>query len=52
MQLQAVPTFEVIDPEVFQKQFYEPQKPVVLKNLAKKNGQHITNGIGAILKTS
>ena len=36
MQLQAVPTFEVIDPEVFQKQFYEPQKPVVLKNLAKK----------------
>jgi hypothetical protein len=36
MQLQAVPTFEAIDPEVFQKQFYEPQKPVVLKNLAKK----------------
>lgn len=36
MQLQAVSTFDTIDPLVFQKQFYEPQKPVVLKNLAKK----------------
>ena len=36
MQLQAVPTFDVIDPLVFHNQFYEPQKPVVLKNLAKK----------------
>lgn len=36
MQLQAVPTFDEIDPQVFQKQFYEPQKPVVLKNLAKQ----------------
>ena len=36
MQLQAVPTFEEIDPQVFQKQFYEPQKPVVIRNLAKK----------------
>ena len=36
MQLQAVPTFDEIDPHVFQKQFYEPQKPVVIKNLAKE----------------
>ena len=36
MQLQAVPTFDEIDPHAFQKQFYEPQKPVVIKNLAKE----------------
>lgn len=36
MQLQTVPTFDEIDPHVFQKQFYEPQKPVVIKNLAKE----------------
>ena len=36
MQLQAVPTFDEIDPHIFQKQFYEPQKPVVIKNLAKE----------------
>jgi len=36
MQLQTVPTFDEIDPRVFQKQFYEPQKPVVIKNLAKE----------------
>ena len=36
MQLQAVPTFDEIDPQVFQKQFYELQKPVVIKNLAKQ----------------
>jgi hypothetical protein len=36
MQLQAVPTFDEIDPGVFQKQFYEPQKPVVIKQLAKQ----------------
>jgi hypothetical protein len=35
MQLQAVPTFDEIDPHDFIKQFYEPQKPVILKNLAK-----------------
>jgi hypothetical protein len=34
--LQAVPTFDEIDPGVFQKQFYEPQKPVVIKQLAKQ----------------
>jgi hypothetical protein len=31
-----VPTFDEIDPGVFQKQFYEPQKPVVIKQLAKQ----------------
>ncbi len=35
MQLQAVPVFDQLDPQVFQKAYYEPQKPVVLKNLAK-----------------
>ena len=36
MLLQAVPTFEQIDPQRFQKDFYVPQKPVVIKNLAKE----------------
>src|SRR5688500_19796021 len=36
MQLQAVPTFDEIDPHVFRKQFYESQNPVVIKNLAKE----------------
>lgn len=35
MQLQAVPTFDEIEPGVFQKQFYQPQLPVLIKNLAK-----------------
>ena len=35
MQLQAVPTFDEIAPEVFQKQFYDRQLPVVIKDLAK-----------------
>jgi hypothetical protein len=35
MQLQAVPTFDDIDPKVFQNKFYVSQKPVVIKNLAK-----------------
>jgi hypothetical protein len=35
MQLQAVPTFDDNDPQVFQKEFYGPQLPVVVKNLAK-----------------
>ena len=34
MQLQALPTFDEIDPHLFQKQFYETRTPVVLKNLA------------------
>lgn len=36
MQLQAVPTFEGIDPLVFKERFYIPQKPVVIKNLSKE----------------
>lgn len=35
MQLQSVPTFDDIESEIFQKEFYEPQLPVVIKNLAK-----------------
>jgi hypothetical protein len=35
MQLQAVPSFESIDPEVFRESFYDQQKPVVIKDLAK-----------------
>lgn len=35
MQLQTVPTFDDIEPHVFQKNFYEPHLPVVIKNLAK-----------------
>jgi hypothetical protein len=35
MQLQTVPTFDDIEPHVFQKDFYEPHLPVVIKNLAK-----------------
>jgi len=35
MQLQAVPVVETIDPQVFRNEFYVPQKPVVIKSLAK-----------------
>ncbi|MDB5196715.1 MAG: transcriptional regulator [Flaviaesturariibacter sp.] len=35
MQLQAIPTYNTIDPQVFKEKFYEPQKPVVIKDLAK-----------------
>ncbi|HEU4470893.1 MAG TPA: cupin-like domain-containing protein [Flavisolibacter sp.] len=35
MQLQAIPEFETIDPQVFRNEFYLPQKPVVIKDLAK-----------------
>ncbi|MBD0288985.1 MAG: cupin-like domain-containing protein [Flavisolibacter sp.] len=35
MQLQSIPTFRQIDPKTFQEEFYQPQKPVVLKDLAK-----------------
>jgi Cupin-like domain len=35
MQLKPVTTVETIDPEVFKKEFYDPQLPVVIKNLAK-----------------
>ena len=36
MHLQAVPVFETIDPQTFKEQFYDPQKPVVIKDLAKE----------------
>ena len=36
MQLQAVPTFETIDPQVFKVQFYDRQKPVVIKDVVKE----------------
>lgn len=35
MLLQAVPTFEQIDPQQFQNDFYLTQKPVIIKDLAK-----------------
>jgi hypothetical protein len=35
MQLKPVTTVETIDPEVFKKEFYDPQVPVVIKTLAK-----------------
>lgn len=35
MHLQAVPTFDTIDPEVFRNKFYATQMPVVIKHLAK-----------------
>jgi hypothetical protein len=35
MQLQPVPTFDRLEPQVFQKHFFERQRPVVLKDLAK-----------------
>ncbi|MGZ3937536.1 MAG: cupin-like domain-containing protein, partial [Flavisolibacter sp.] len=36
MQLQAVPVFEKMDPKQFRNEFYEPQKPVVMKDLARQ----------------
>ncbi len=36
MQLQAVPTFENIEPDTFQKEFYTQQKPVVIKYLSRQ----------------
>ncbi|MDB5251610.1 MAG: transcriptional regulator [Flaviaesturariibacter sp.] len=35
MQLQPIPVFDAIDPQVFREDYYLPQKPVVLKDLAK-----------------
>ena len=35
MQLQEVPVYETIDPQVFHDNFYVPQKPVVIRDLAK-----------------
>lgn len=36
MQLQAIPEFRTIDPQVFHDEFYIPQKPVILKDLARQ----------------
>lgn len=36
MQLKPVPTFDILSPAVFKKDFYEPGQPVVIKNLAKE----------------
>ncbi len=36
MQLQAVPAFSTLDPQQFKTQFYLPQKPVIIKDLAKQ----------------
>lgn len=36
MQLQAIPTFEQIDPQVFYDAYYLPQVPVIIKGLAKE----------------
>ena len=35
MLLKAIPTFETIDPKVFKDEFYNLQKPVIIKDLAK-----------------
>ncbi|MCW3075269.1 MAG: transcriptional regulator [Flaviaesturariibacter sp.] len=35
MQLQTIPTFDTLDPATFKERFYHPQKPVVIKDLAK-----------------
>ncbi len=35
MQLSAVPVFATIDPKQFAREFYRPQKPVIIKDLAK-----------------
>jgi len=36
MQLHSIPTLENIQPQVFRDEFFVPQKPVVLKDLAKE----------------
>ena len=36
MLLQPVPSFHTIEPDEFREKFYLPQKPVVIKDLAKK----------------
>jgi hypothetical protein len=36
MQIGAVPVFENIDQKQFKEEFYEPQKPVVMKGLSKE----------------
>ncbi|HEX2609206.1 MAG TPA: cupin-like domain-containing protein [Flavisolibacter sp.] len=36
MQLQPIPRYDTIDPQVFFSDYYTPQKPVVIKDLAKE----------------
>src|SRR5687767_13800115 len=36
MQLQAVPAFSTLDPQQFNTLFYLPQKPVIIKDVAKQ----------------
>lgn len=36
MQLRAVPAFDHIEPDVFYNQYYVPQQPVIIKDLAKE----------------
>jgi hypothetical protein len=50
MQLNSIPVFENIDPYVFKDQFYNPQKPVVIKSLA-NNGRPTPSGTGIILNS-
>jgi len=35
MQLQPIPTFDTLSPQAFKEGYYDPQKPVVIKDLAK-----------------
>ena len=35
MNLKPVPTFDIIKPEIFKKEFYEPGEPVVIKDLSR-----------------
>jgi hypothetical protein len=35
MQLEAIPVFESLEPKEFKDEFYDTQKPVVIKNLAR-----------------
>jgi hypothetical protein len=55
MDLQAIPQFETIDPRVFREEFYKPQKPVVIRNLAnnwpaysKWNWDYFKDRVGSI----
>ncbi|GAA4345496.1 cupin-like domain-containing protein [Flaviaesturariibacter amylovorans] len=53
MQLQPVPVFDELSPEAFQKDYYVPQKPVVLRRLAREwpaltkwNWEHFKEKVG------
>jgi hypothetical protein len=40
MNLKPVPTFDIIKPEIFKKEFYEPGEPVVIKDLSRNWPAH------------